>query len=333
MNPIGFGILGFGRFAEHAIAPALRAARGVELVALQKRSPGAAREAAARCDVKLAFGAAEDLVGCPDVDAVFIASANSAHAPETLLAARHGKHVLVEKPMAVSVAEAEAMLDACRSAGVQLMVGHMVRLSPVVRRVRELVRSGELGRVTHARAEFVYDARLSHREWLTDRRVAGGGPLFDVGVHCLDTLRFVLSDEVESIAAQFEPLPTAERTERTVTAALRFRGGATASLHCSYDSPLRRSHLEVLGTEGVAVLPEFTRGSARARLAVGRRSAGEQPEWRHEEFEVPNLYVAEIELFADAIHAGRLTELTADVGLANQRLLEAALLGAGPARP
>ncbi|HTO93971.1 MAG TPA: Gfo/Idh/MocA family oxidoreductase, partial [Bacteroidota bacterium] len=132
---IRYGIIGFGRFAERTIAPAIRRARNSEVIALQKRSPEAARKKADECSIPLAFATAAELVAHPDVDAVFIASANSTHCPETLTAAAAGKHVIVEKPMALDAREARVMIDACREGGVRLMVGHMVRLSPVIRRV------------------------------------------------------------------------------------------------------------------------------------------------------------------------------------------------------
>ena len=103
---IRYGIIGFGSFAEKTIAPAIQASTNSELVAIQKRSMAAAKEKAAACGVGLAFDSVEAAVSHPDVDAVFIVSANSEHCRETMAAATAGKHVLVEKPMAVNVAEA-----------------------------------------------------------------------------------------------------------------------------------------------------------------------------------------------------------------------------------
>ena len=149
---IRYGIIGFGRFAERAIAPAIRRARNSAVVALQKRSAEEARKKADECSIPLSFSTPDELLRHPDIDAVFIVSANAAHCPETLAAARAGKHVIVEKPMALNVREAELMIDACEEHGVKLMVGHMVRLSPVVRRVRELILAGRIGSVKAARA-------------------------------------------------------------------------------------------------------------------------------------------------------------------------------------
>ena len=172
---IRYGIIGFGAFAERAIAPAIRASSNSELVAIQKRSLTAAKEKAQLFRIPHAFDSAETLVNHQDVDAVFIVSANSQHAPSTITAARSGKHVLVEKPMAMNTLEAQQMIEVCCSKNVKLMVGHMVRLSPLIIRMKELMCSGIIGTVEFVKAEYMYDARLSPRRWMWDKKIAGGG--------------------------------------------------------------------------------------------------------------------------------------------------------------
>jgi predicted dehydrogenase len=322
-----FGIIGFGRFAEKTIGPAIRETPGATLVALQKRSRVEAEAAARSFGVPHAFTQAEDLVRHPEVDAVFVVSANAAHCAETIAAARAGKHVIVEKPMAMTVAEAEEMIDACRRANVRLMVAHMIRLSPAMQRVRELLAGGEIGRISCVRADFVYDGRMSQRGWLLDRRVAGGGPVFDIGVHCLDTVRFLLGSEVEEVRSVLSPRPTAEITEQTAHMALRFGGGTTASITCSYESGARRSLLEVFGTDGMISVLDFTVGSRRAVVSVTRAPMGKSPSTTTEAVDVPNLYVAEIAQFVECVRNGTEPALSGDNGLRNQRVLNAVVGG------
>jgi 1,5-anhydro-D-fructose reductase (1,5-anhydro-D-mannitol-forming) len=322
---IRYGIIGFGRFAERTIAPAIRRARNSEVVALQKRSAEEARKKADECSIPLAFSTPGELLHHPDIDAVFIVSANSAHCPETLAAAEAGKHVIVEKPMALNVREAELMVDACAQGGVKLMVGHMVRLSPVVRRVRELIQAGRIGTVKAARTEFVYDARISHRKWLIDRAVAGGGPVYDVGVHCIDTLRYVLGGEPRSVSGTLWPVPTPSSTEESALLALQFPGGVIASVFCSYTAPFRRVMLEVIGTEGIITVPDFTKSDYPGRLTLTRGKADMPAETTSEEIPVPNLYVEESTMFTDWILGGPEPEINGSNGLMNQRILENAL--------
>jgi len=291
---IRYGIIGFGRFAERAIAPAIRRARNSAVIALQKRSPEAARKKADECSIPLAFASAGELVAHPDIDAVFIASANSAHCPETLAAAAAGKHVIVEKPMALDAREAERMIAACREAGVHLMVGHMVRLSPVVRRAADLIRTGRVGTVKSVRAEFMYDARISSRTWLLDRAVAGGGPVYDIGVHCIDTLRYLLGGEPSDVTGRLSPAPTDVATEESAILAMRFPGGVLASVH-------------------------------RGRLTLTRGKADRPFAPEVEEMDVPNLYVEEISMFTDWLLGGSEPEINGANGLSNQIVLDSAL--------
>jgi 1,5-anhydro-D-fructose reductase (1,5-anhydro-D-mannitol-forming) len=324
---VRYGIVGFGRFAENAIAPAIRNAKNSALVALQKRSIEAARKKADEHAVPMAFGTVEELVRHPDVDAVFIVSANAAHRAETVAAADAGKHVIVEKPMANSVREAEEMIAACRRNNVKLMVGHMVRLSPLVRRILEIITSGAIGRVTSARAEFMYDGRNSHRTWLIDRAVAGGGPVFDIGVHCIDTLRAILADEPVLVSAALSPLPSLTATEEVAHVSLRFSGGVVASVFCSYIAPFRRTFIEFLGTEGVVAASDFTVVNQKGRLTVTKGKGDRPGATTIEDIAVPNLYVEEVSLFTSWVLGGSAPEIDGENGLKNQRVIDRALEG------
>ena len=326
---IRYGIIGFGLFAERTIAPAIQASPNSMLVAIQKRSLPSAREKARGLPVPYAFSSAEELVSCPDVDAVFIASANATHCNETITAARAGKHVLVEKPMAMNTAEAQRMIEECERHQVKLMVGHVVRFSPAVLHLRDLIRSGNLGRPTMAKSEYIYDARMSKRSWLYDMRIAGGGPIFDIGVHCLDTLRLVLDDAVRSVQCQRSPLPTPSSTERSAVLALEFSKGTLGSITCSFEGPARRIFIEITGTEGVAYAHDFTISGLPATLHVGRRSDGASLEMEETEIDVPNLYVEEVTSFSHCILQNTDSLVPGRVGLENQQVLDLAMVGGG----
>ncbi|MGA9119473.1 MAG: Gfo/Idh/MocA family oxidoreductase [Bacteroidota bacterium] len=322
---IRYGIIGYGNFAERAIAPAIRASEHGEISAIQKRSLEIARLKAQQAGIPFAFDSVEALVQSPQVDAVFIVSANSAHCPETIAAARAGKHVLVEKPMSLTVAEGEQMIEACARYNVKFSVGHMVQLSPVVRRVHDLVASKKYGPVTFARADFSYDGRLTQRAWLLDTAVAGGGPLYDIGVHCLDTLRFVLQDEVTSVKAHLDPTPNPRTTESTAALTLRFARGTPASIYCSFASPVRRRLLEVVCRDAILSVPEFTANQEKLTLSIVEGRGDQPPRVLVEEFETPNLYTLETELFSLSLLQGNEVKLSGENGLRNMRVIEEAL--------
>jgi 1,5-anhydro-D-fructose reductase (1,5-anhydro-D-mannitol-forming) len=326
---IRYGIIGYGLFAERAIAPAIQASSNSTLIALQKRSLESAREKALALSLPFAFNTAQELASCTEVDAVFIASANSAHHDEVIAAARAGKHILVEKPMAMNSVEAERMVEECERHRVKLMVGQVVRFSPLVMQVRELVKSGALGQIISARADYFYDARLSRRAWLLDRIIAGGGPVFDVGVHCLDTLRFVLDDNVASVQSMLTPPPTANTTERSATINLQFSKRTLGSIACSFEGPLRHTLLEVLGTEGLAYASDFTVGEQSTILHIERRGGSANPQLESLNMKIPNLYIEEVSAFSRCILEDLPSPIPGIVGIDNQKVLDLAMKGGG----
>ena len=326
-NKIRYGIIGFGLFAERSIAPAIQASVNSELIAIQKRSIDEARKKADSLGIPYAFDSAENLVSHPDIDAVFVVSANCMHAPETIIAAKAGKHVLVEKPMAINAAEAKAMIKTCRKNKVKLMVAHMIRFSPVTQRIKELIKNDAIGKVTAVKSEFIYDGKVSHRGWLLDRKVAGGGPVFDIGVHCLDTIRFLLEDEVISVKSQLQPLPTKDKTESTAFISLKLSKGTVAGILCSYDSAIRRSYIELIGEKGLVSAENFSWNNTTIRLNVSLTSNGKVMETREEIITVPNLYEKEVTAFSDCIINDTLPPIPGEEGLKNQKVLDQIMRG------
>lgn len=326
MKKIRYGIIGFGAFAERAILPAIRAAGNSEVTAIQKRSLDAARQKAAEHSVPFYFDSVEALVSSEKVDAVFIVSANSEHHRETLLAANAGKHVIVEKPMAVSLLQAREMIDACRAAGVKFMVGHMLRFSPLNQRLKEIVQSGMIGTVRYARSHFVYDASISKRSWVLDKQTAGAGPLFDIGVHCLDTIRFVLNDDrAVRVTSFMQPHHEGASVEKTSVLTVQFSAGTIATVYSSYETPYRESFIEFIGTAGTISAYQFTPSNTDAVIEIKRGKEGVVVPIERENVRVPNLYALEVEHFSNCILNSTDPVVTEKNSVHNQEILEMAL--------
>jgi 1,5-anhydro-D-fructose reductase (1,5-anhydro-D-mannitol-forming) len=325
MNKIRYGIIGFGAFAERAIMPAMRKSPNSELVAIQKRSPDMAKWKAQEHGIPLHFSTAEELVASPQVDAVFIVSANSCHHPETLAAAAAKKHVIVEKPMAMDLEEAQEMVDHCRRNGVKFMVGHMLRFSPLLRRMKEIVRSGAIGEITSARSEFIYDASNSQRAWLWDKQIAGGGPLFDIAIHCIDALRFVLDDTVTGTQCVMRTGGGSNAVEKSNIVTMKFSKGTIASVYSSFETPYRQTFIECIGTTGSISAQNFTPSNVTATLEQRMGRDGQIRSVVQEEFLIPDLYELEISHFSDCILNGREPFITNQSSLHNQEILELSL--------
>jgi predicted dehydrogenase len=166
---------------------------GAELVAAANWREPSLRRLAGRHGIPRVTIDWHDLATDPHLDAVVVATPNALHAPQAIAFLEAGKHVLVEKPMAPTVAEADAMVAAARGSGAFLMVAHCWRFHPDVRALRARVEAGELGQIVKTRGYGVH-ARWGPSGWFTDPALAGGGALLDMGVHAIDTTRYLLGD-------------------------------------------------------------------------------------------------------------------------------------------
>jgi 1,5-anhydro-D-fructose reductase (1,5-anhydro-D-mannitol-forming) len=322
---VRYGIIGFGNFAEQTILPAILSSPNSRVVALQKRSMETAKEKAKQYHIPHAFDSVEALAQCPDVDAVYVASAVCRHAADVIAAAKAGKHVLVEKPMAMNAAEAEAMIAACKKYHVKLMVAQMLRFSPVLQDIKEVMKSGMIGNVTLIRAEYFYDVRQSKRWWSRNKMIAGGGPVFDIGVHCIDAIRYLLEDEVLSVQSVLQPPPTDEATERTALLMLKFSQGTIGSIFCSFDVPYRRMLLELIGEEGSITANDFGANDADVSVGIALGKNGKRGTLQKHDVSVPNLYENEITFFSRSIRNNTEPPIPGEEGLKNQRILDAAV--------
>ena len=190
-RPIGLGMIGCGWIAERH-AEAACAVPGVTVAAVSSRTPE--RAAAFAAPLGAAWTTSwEEVVGHPRVDAVVLGSPNALHAPQAIAALAAGKHVLVEKPMATTRADADAMVEAARAHGRVLLVGHMWRYRPEVIAFRDAIRAGRFGSVERTRSHGCH-VNFAPAGWFLDPALSGGGALIDLGIHAIDTTRFVLDE-------------------------------------------------------------------------------------------------------------------------------------------
>ena len=228
-------MLGAAHIADKALLPALRAARGCEVLAIASREPERARLLAAKHGVPRVHDSYPALLADPELDAVYIPLTNDQHLPWTLRALAAGPHVLCEKPLALDAAQAQQMAAAAADSGLLLMEAFMYRFNP---RMRELVASLAGRRVLHVAATFGF--RLRDLGNYRGQAALGGGALMDVGCYCIDVARWLLG-EPEAVRAFMR----SGAVDMTVSGVLRFASGATASIWASFESPERQS-LEVV---------------------------------------------------------------------------------------
>lgn len=251
-EPLRWGVLGASStVARHAVLPALMASPKAEVVATASLS-GHVPPPGVR-----AHDSYEGLLGDPHVEAVYIPLPNHLHRPWTERAAAAGKHVLCEKPLAPTAADAAAMAEACRVREVVLAEAYMTPFHPRDRAVVEQVRRGRLGGVRHARAGFTFPLRddANHR-W---RPEFGGGALLDVGIYCLAPLVEIAGRQPERVSATARM--TASGVDASFAALLDFGAGFAAHVWCSFEQP-ERQLLAVAGTAAsIEVEHAFTAGT------------------------------------------------------------------------
>ena len=192
----------------------------------------------------------DEMAHNPDIDAVYIGLPNSMHAEYTIRAAKAGKHVLCEKPMAISSAECRAMIDACKKANVKLMIAYRVHYDPIWLKVKELARSGAIGDIQEFQGGFRADFKAG--QWRLDKKFSGGGSLMDLGIYPLNAIRWIAEEEPVSFAAQIAtkiPGPRFASVEESIEFSLKMPSGVLASAGSSY-GVIGDNYLAIYGSEG-----------------------------------------------------------------------------------
>jgi 1,5-anhydro-D-fructose reductase (1,5-anhydro-D-mannitol-forming) len=318
-SQVRFAVLGFGLHAVRRLIPAFGLTQESSLVGMWRRNQDAAKEDCAKYGIAHCFDTREELCASPDIDAVFITSPDAMHLEDALLAIRHGKAVLCEKPLAMSAAEAEEMAQAARAAGVVFGVAQNFRWNRSVGCMRERIAAGAIGNVQMAEAVFNYPAQTSARKWIADGGLACGGPIGDVGVHCIDALRYVLGAEVESVATLAKRDQHSGDVEAYASMQMRMTDGVFAQVDVSARAPYR-TMIEVTGSDGT--LSAENGFSVDRPVDVVQRRAGEVVETTA--FDNGDAYALMLDEFAAAVRGGAQFAATVEDGVKNMRVLDAA---------
>lgn len=326
MKRVGFALVGVGQLTEQQLLPAFRKTPHATAVALVTGHREHALAVGRRYGIAEAsvygYDEFERLADDDGVDAVYIVLPNGLHAEYTVRAARCGKHVLCEKPMATRVADAELMIQACRSARRKLMVAYRCQYAPADRAIADHVRAGRLGELRDFCA-FNGQVQQDPSHWRLKRELAGGGPLPDIGIYCLNAARFLSGEEpVEVMARTFagEGDPRFAEVEESVQFLMRFPGGMVAHCGASYATHTSRM-LRLSGTRGWAELdPAFGYSDPRVRLGepVDGRDAVIEPV-----IENGDPFAHEIEHFARCILDDLEPHTPGEEGLQDLRVIDA----------
>ena len=320
MSILRWGVLSTASIATEKVIPGIQRAERCEVVAIASRDGGQARAIADRLGIPTAHGSYEALLADLGVDAVYIPLPNHLHAEWTKAAARAGKHVLVEKPMALTADEAQGMVDVCRAEGVVLMEAFMYRLHPSWVKVKDLVDSGRIGTLTAIQSWFSYynDDPANIR----NLRAAGGGALYDIGCYNVNLSRLMFGEEPTDVASVIRRDPLSG-VDVLTSAILEFPGG-TSAFTCAIRTETDQ-RVDIYGTTGrISIDIPFNippDRPAKVRVIAG----GDPPVAPAKEtltFDTADPYAVEAERFAATVLDGAPVPTPPEDGVANLRVLE-----------
>ena len=272
MAGLRWGLVGATTIAREWMIGAIRDAGG-EIVSILS-ADRARGEAFARDNAIPAAAASLDALLASDIDAVYIATTNEYHKPQTLAAAKAGKHVLCEKPLALTLADAREMVDACRRAEVVMATNHHLRNAGTHRAMRQAIKDGRIGRPLFARVFHAVYLPPHLQGWRITDPKAGGGVVLDITVHDADTLRFVLDDEPVAVTAMAqESGMAAPGLADGIMGVARFRSGLLAQWHDAFTTRHATTGFEVHGTQGSLIgtdcMTQQPKGDVLLRIAAG----------------------------------------------------------------
>ena len=294
---LGWGLIGASNIAREWMIGAIRSQPGNEVVAVMSTDPARAQQYAQANQIPKSYHAVDALLADPAIGAVYISTTNELHKAQTLAAAAAGKHVLCEKPVALSVADAREMVAACAKARVVMGTNHHLRNAGTHRKIRELIAGGAIGKPLFARVFHAVYLPPHLQGWRINKPAAGGGVILDITVHDSDTLRFLLDAEpVEALAMTQQANLASGELEDGVMAVLRFSNDVLVQLHDAFTVKHAGTGVEIHGTEGSIVGRDVMRQRAVGQVLLRDANGEREIPVEHE-----NLYGRALAAFNAAV--------------------------------
>jgi len=333
-----WGVLGASHFALMAAIPAMQQAALVELRALASRSLDKAKRAAESVNVPRAYGSYEELLADPEIEAIYNPLPNNLHVPWSIKAARAGKHVLCEKPIAMNAQEAEELANVQRETGKLIAEGYMVRYHPQWRLVVELIQSGRIGKVRAVQTAFSYTN--SDLENIRNQKAVGGGALYDIGGYAVNTARLIFGAEPKRVVGVCD-IDATSGCDCLTSAILDFGVGQASFVVGTQHVPYQR--VQIFGTSGhIEVEIPFNAPHDRGCKVYLDGGAVGAPDFtikqtsseRAELLTTPpaNHYALQWQGFSEAIRSGKPIENDMQSAVANMRVIDAVFRSAASQR-
>ena len=337
MGKIRWGVIGAGGIADRRTIPGMMLCNNAELVAVMEVNMELAEKCRAKWNCARAYDSDEKLLADPGIDAVYIASPVVMHARQAMMAADAGKHILIEKPLAMSSEEGQRVLDYCEQKGVRIAAGLMMRFGSYVQEMKKAIAEGKIGRPVSGYSQFTCWYPDMPGVWRQSKRSGGGGAMMDMGVHVIDLMQYVLGTKVKQVAAFHDTLSFHYEVEDSSTVTMRMENGAQCVVQTNFNIPDQAAkwRLEFFGDQGRLVGENVVGqvdGGTLDALFLGPQGGYDAVQdvkdavGEHIDVEFGNLYQREIDSFCRSLLTGAPLEVPASDAVQVQRVMEAAYL-------
>lgn len=307
---VKWGVLGYARIAKNSVIPALNRAGNSEFYALASRDQAKLEECRSQFNPSKLYDSYQGLLDDPQVQAVYIPLPNSLHKEWAIKAMNQGKHVLCEKPLALTADECEAMMTAAAKNQVLLMEAFMYRYTDRTKKVQEILASGEIGAIKHLNSTFRFF--LDRANTIKIQPELGGGSLYDVGCYPVNFVGMVTGKLPESYGVE---CILENGVDVLFSAVLRYSDGVIATINSGFNA-FREMRSEIIGTKGRLEIPDTFMGDAGYINVITAEGGRQVP------VSVSDRYALEVVDFAAAVLEGRKPKLSLDESLRNMRLIE-----------
>lgn len=320
-----WGLIGATTIAREWVIDAIRA-EGGDIVSVMSTDAERGRAYAAEHGIPHSTTSLDDLLG--RVDAVYVATTNDLHRDQVAAAAKAKRHVLCEKPLALTLADARAMVETCRDAGIVLATNHHLRNAATHRAMRDAVAQGRIGKPLFAKVFHAVQLPPHLQTWRIKDPATGAGVVMDITVHDADTLRFVLGDEPEAVIAMVQHSGLGEgQIEDGAMGVIRFRSGVLAMFHDAFTTGFAKTGFEVHGSAGSLIgtdcMSQAPVGTVLLRTAAGDELLGLDHE---------NLYRRSVRAFQSAVRGEGAPSASGEDGVRSMAVAIAALEAAKSGR-
>jgi len=334
-DKIRWGIIGAGGIALRRTLPILSDITNAEVIAIMDKKSNDMIHISTKYHIPNIYEDENDLLKNPDIDAVYVASPVSFHKDQALKVLSSGKHLLLEKPLGLSLEEAKEIVDFAKTVKVKSGAAMVMRFHDGHRKIKEIIQNGDLGEIVSCRGQLTCWFPEMKDNWRQQKSTAGGGALMDMGIHTIDLLKYLLQDKVSKVAGIVDNKVFHYEVEDSASALLKMQKGATCYIDAYNNIPDDAAHsfLEVYGTKGSVIakgtigqesagsISVFINGSTGGYESLQERDHDKQGILLN--YDKYNIYARQLQAFSECILQDTLPEISLDDAYDTMKIIDA----------